>query len=1506
MDDAGGSSDGKDRTRFEIVPTRIIDILAKTNKCNHALARTQEDTKQLLEFTKSNSLIRQFPEESQLEFTNQMSLRLFRKNEVIFFQGDQVTHESSFYILLSGRVTVHINKTFEEERLAGESYLKFCKDQQMDESFLGKEVATLPVLATFGENLGGDERSASIRAEEDLYCASTKLSVFRQHQRLHSDTIIRNEYIQQLLESDPSTKTESECRYLADFLLQIRFFRPLPSIVREKIVRHTYLKKVPKHAVISVEGGDNDYIWIILSGSVNLYSEKKHCSTKFHRNSRKIHHRTVHSDDSHSTSSGSEHDHGSEGSGSEEAQYRHPSSEEDDEIVGEEAGGNKYLEQFENEHGNRISTLVCGDSFGHHALSEVIGKSSMATALTIDHCEFLCIHHDIYKKTMKIYEDDLHFSVGSCMNALRTFPRRRNEGQNHLIEEFLTTKPLQAFFEQIPPILREQIAEVVKLKHFEELWTVYEQHQSSRNFYVILSGSINLYDNDVVTSYDGTDLVTSGRSSRFPKRPAGPARATYVPGDTFGQSELLSDTENSRKSTALCMEACDILVVPKRYFCHVFKSIVSTEHITFNPSSCRLHLMEDASQRGHENIRDLALYCQQTIRFFSTLSIDSVEELVKRFSYHIYPPLSPIILEGDQGGVAYIVVRGECSVHVKGERIQSGMGRGNILKSYSTKEAVSRRFGVLVAKIGPGDSFGEQAMAKNLEKSHSTEQGTTLRTASIISESEVHLIAITHDDYQHFVQTQHGTFGNVSNALKVLRKTPESRDHNEIKLLMRLSSSNSFLNQLTVIQREALCKVFGLRSAEKGELICLQGDRAQSMYIIISGTVKVWVKRDDRKDPKVIREEVERSNRVKQITRRFIKKLHRRSLLAKRSTGKTLSLARSALANFRPKSFYDVIDPAAVFGKNVATLHSGDAFGEIALQGPADTRRSATVAAGVGGAELLVVNRPDFDRMLRVANVEFQAKLLQEKLDAAEKDNENSDVLSDLILATMRQLSLFNTFERESKEQLSKLCKYKTVPSETLVFQHQEESDQIYIICEGEVDILNEDQQVVYQTVKNGEMFGHQETVLSPLSVGFPIPRIFTAKATKQTRMLVISREDFVRYWPNVENMTSAFAFLSGLPFLENFATLAPGSTQRMSALTDIAILAILSSQSHHIRGEYLSRQGLPAENLIIIKSGTCQISVKPNTRENKGIPLTKIGRGGVLGFEKCSACTARIHSTTLEAIVISKYDLIHKVSSRIVRALRRFLAQTRMWRATRLEDVKNAEGRLPLQDHVLTKAKKATVTTQLRTHCVPPNRFAAKSKPCQPHPVVPVQRRTLRASKAQRPFSSTGRRSEIQWGDWQTKDPSFVTCLDGKKIDDRGNTSAVSNVSVRGHTSMGLSSRSSQFGRSHTPAATSSRVRRPNTTLGRPLNVRRRSVARPNSAPPGKRSFFRKHSMIQEALVEKLLQRRPQSPPNPFLCVDHDDDAMDRRRQWLKLQRQNADDSLSGRLLQVVQKGEV
>ena len=411
---------------------------------------------------------------------------------------------------------------------------------------------------------------------------------------------------------------------------------------------------------------------------------------------------------------------------------------------------------------------------------------------------------------------------------------------------------------------------------------------------------------------------------------------------------------------------------------------------------------------------------------------------------------------------------------------------------------------------------------------------------------------------------------------------------------------------------------------------------------------------------------------------------------------------------------WDVFDQSAVFGKFVAQLKGGDAFGELALQ--SDSKRSATCAAGGSGAELMVISKRDFDRVIKQTNLEYQAQLLQEKMDVLNNMNSQKTAkFQELILSTMLQIPMFKKMSKENVEELSNYFQYLNFSDNTSIYNVNDEVEYVYVITQGTVAISNFENTVIIEKKHRGSIFGFNEIALKPIAVGIDIKRQFNCVALSTVRALVIQKNDFIRKWKDKYNeICENVTFIANFPFLhrpkslvsqqdqekikekgEDDYVLARELEEQQSYLYDLSILSVLIRKKHYVRGETLCKRGSKLIEFGMISNGSALMyQTLPNTNDNKSTPYITFSRYGVYGLHDICKETIVITSPTFDTITINKEELKIKAPKRIHSNIKRFVKERMIWRHKRNNEIIKLSQRLSdldIHDKIYSSLKKTS-----------------------------------------------------------------------------------------------------------------------------------------------------------------------------------------------------------------------
>jgi len=120
----------------------------------------------------------------------------------------------------------------------------------------------------------------------------------------------------------------------------------------------------------------------------------------------------------------------------------------------------------------------------------------------------------------------------------------------------------------------------------------------------------------------------------------------------------------------------------------------------------------------------------------------------------------------------------------------------------------------------------------------------------------------------------------------------------------------------------------------------------------------------------------------------------------------------------------------------------------------------------------------------------------------------------------LKRVPIFHKLTEEESDRLEKNIEQREVPSGGAIFAQGDEPDALYIVKEGEVDIVMDSPngEVILATVSPGSFFGE-------LGIFDNVPRSATARATKDTKVLLLRRDVVMDFLEN--NPSASLRILS-------------------------------------------------------------------------------------------------------------------------------------------------------------------------------------------------------------------------------------------------------------------------------------------------------------------------------------------------------------------------------------------
>jgi len=178
---------------------------------------------------------------------------------------------------------------------------------------------------------------------------------------------------------------------------------------------------------------------------------------------------------------------------------------------------------------------------------------------------------------------------------------------------------------------------------------------------------------------------------------------------------------------------------------------------------------------------------------FSQLGREAFVALLEGLELRTFQPGEAILTEGEPGSSMFALVEGRVDVV---RQLEGGQRRK-------------------VATMGEGDFFGEMALLS---------EGP--RLASVVAAERTVVLELTHARVEQLVRN-HPSVGEVLHAF-----------HQE-RLLANVLRSNPLLSALSPPQRQALARAFQVVSAPAHQMLLVQGQQGEALYLLLRGRCQV-------------------------------------------------------------------------------------------------------------------------------------------------------------------------------------------------------------------------------------------------------------------------------------------------------------------------------------------------------------------------------------------------------------------------------------------------------------------------------------------------------------------------------------------------------------------------------------------------------------------------------------------------------------------------------------------
>jgi CRP-like cAMP-binding protein len=254
----------------------------------------------------------------------------------------------------------------------------------------------------------------------------------------------------------------------------------------------------------------------------------------------------------------------------------------------------------------------------------------------------------------------------------------------------------------------------------------------------------------------------------------------------------------------------------------------------------RQALLKPQASRSHDDLLLLKSYIGRTE--IITKDLDGianprqVNDICRSLELESYQTGEVVFAQGDSADQVYIVLRGKCDVRVR-YKIDLTQGQSEIREKY-------------IITYSSGQFFGERALQFDEPRSATV---TALEPTYLITLSKSVYLDVLHEakrDVPLNIKTEQ--FGTKDGVIKILSKARQKRTPQELDAVAAyLFRRIPFFQKFSMQQLVELCRVAETLTIWGKSILFKQGEIGQAFYVILTGTVEVWVA-DAKDDSSVI------------------------------------------------------------------------------------------------------------------------------------------------------------------------------------------------------------------------------------------------------------------------------------------------------------------------------------------------------------------------------------------------------------------------------------------------------------------------------------------------------------------------------------------------------------------------------------------------------------------------------------------------------------------------------
>ena len=341
------------------------------------------------------------------------------------------------------------------------------------------------------------------------------------------------------------------------------------------------------------------------------------------------------------------------------------------------------------------------------------------------------------------------------------------------------------------------------------------------------------------------------------------------------------------------------------------------QSVSVNNEQLRYVLLKNPENRSYDDLLVLKGFIGRTEFMQKNLAgivnPKQMNDLCRQLGLESYNVGDTVFNQGDIGDKVFILLDGACDLRVR-YRIDLTQGESEIrekfIKTYKER----------------GSYFGERALQFDEPRSGTVIASAYTSLITVNKNSYISVIKEARLDLSNEIVASAEQLGTKESVITVLSKMRDKRSNQELDAVAGyLFRRIPFFQRFTMPQLIELCRVAETVSVWGRSILFKQGSVGQAFYVVLTGTVEVWVNHNDNATTPSANAITPGGNRIQ----------HRSQ---------------------------EVTDG---LGVKVNQLVSGEIFGERALENE-DSLRMASIVTCEGNTELIIISREDYHNLVYV------------------------------------------------------------------------------------------------------------------------------------------------------------------------------------------------------------------------------------------------------------------------------------------------------------------------------------------------------------------------------------------------------------------------------------------------------------------------------------------------------------------------------------------------------------